>query len=172
MLTPNGIKQEISYLFLHAIATRLGYALERTCIDMDSIDATICARGKVPGSRGKILSPKIGVQLKATERECLDDSIPFVIPKKNYDDLRQNTMVPRILLVVFLPVGEDWFNLDLEKISLYGKGYWMSLNGLGVTDNRSGVTIHFPQSQRVTDGTIQQLMVAAANREEFSYVSC
>ena len=32
-----------AYLYLHALVTRLGYSLERTSIDMDSVDATICA---------------------------------------------------------------------------------------------------------------------------------
>ncbi|HEX4840510.1 MAG TPA: DUF4365 domain-containing protein [Rhabdochlamydiaceae bacterium] len=112
------------------------------------------------------------VQLKATECECAGDSVAFSIPKKNYDDLRQRTMVPKILIVLFLPVKEDWFSFDLDKISIYGKGYWMSLKGMSACENRSSVTIDLPQSQRLMDETIQQLMVAAANREELAYVSC
>lgn len=172
VLKPNGIKQEISYIYLHALVTHLGYSLERTCIDMDSVDATICARGVVTHSKGILCSPKIDVQLKATERDCSEDSIPFSISKKNYDDLRQNMMVPKILIVLFLPVGKDWLNFDLEKISLYGKGYWKSLKGMEKRDNCSSITIHLSQSQRVTDETIQQLMIAAANREDLAYVSC
>lgn len=172
MLTPNGAKEEISYLYLHALATRLRYSLERPSVDMDSVDATICARGKVVGSKGNILSPKIDVQLKTTRRECSDDPVAFSISKKNYDDLRKNTMVPRILTVLFLPAGTEWFNFDVEKISIYGKCYWMSLKGMDESPNRSEVTIHLPQSQRLTDVTIQQLMITAANREEFAYVSC
>jgi len=49
MLTSNGVKQEISYMYLHALATRCGYSLERTGIDMDSVDATICTRGELGG---------------------------------------------------------------------------------------------------------------------------
>ena len=130
MLTQNGIKQEISFIYLHALVTRLGYSLERTSIDMDSVDATICARAKVIGSRGSVLSPKIDVQLKATERECSGNSIAFNISRKNYDDLRQSAMVPKILIILFLPVEADWFSFDLDKISVYGKGYWMSLKNL------------------------------------------
>jgi hypothetical protein len=102
MLTENGKKQEVSYIYLHALVTRLGFSLERTCVDMDSIDATICTKGKITGSKGMILSPKIDVQLKATEQKCAGDPIPFRISKKNYDDLRQHSMVPRIMVVLFL----------------------------------------------------------------------
>jgi hypothetical protein len=69
---------------------------------MDSVEATICAKGKIEGSRGNILSPKIDVQLKTTEREPAGDPIPFSLSKKNYDELRQNAMVPRMVIVLFM----------------------------------------------------------------------
>jgi hypothetical protein len=170
MLTANGIKQEVSYLYLHALATRLGYALERTSIDMDSVDATICARGKIPGSKGVILSPKVDIQLKATEQGS--HSLSFRLPKKNYDDLRQHTMVPKVLVVLFLPTERGWFNWDPERISLHGRAYWKSLKGMDESENVSSVTIHLLESQRLSDETLQQWMIAAANREEFIYAPC
>jgi hypothetical protein len=47
MLTSNGIKQEISHIYIHTLATRLGYSLEGVRIDMDSVDVTICAKGQI-----------------------------------------------------------------------------------------------------------------------------
>lgn len=172
MLTSNGIKQEISLIYVHALATRLGYSLEVIRIDMDSVDVSICAKGKVEGSRGILLSPKIDVQLKASKRGCSEDPISLSLPKKNYEELRMNTMVPKILIALFLPVDKDWFDFDFDKISLYGKAYWMSLKGSGESGNRTSKTIHLAQSQRFTDVTMQELMIAAANREELAYVSC
>jgi hypothetical protein len=81
-------------------------------------------------------------------------------------------MVPRVLIVLFLPKKRDWFDLDQEKISVYGTAYWVSLKGMDVSKNSSGETIHLPQSQRLTDEAIQLWMIAAANREEIAYVSC
>lgn len=172
MLLPNGVKQEISYIYLHTLVTCLGYSLERNIVDTDSVDATICARGRVEGSKGVLLSPKIEVQLKTTKSECSQNSIPFPIVKKNYDDLRKNTMVPRILAVLFLPIEKGWFDFDIDRISIYGKCYWMSLRGMEESGNRSSVTIYLAQSQRLNAETMQQLMIAAANREELAYVSC
>ena len=172
MLTPTAKKQEISYLHLHAIATHLGYSVERPIIDSDSVDATVCAKGRVEGSNGKLSSPKIDIQLKATEGDPDDELISFALHKKNYDELRQKTMVPRILVVLYLPKEKDWVNFDLEKIELYGKGYWMSLKGREEVQNQYNVTIHLPQSQRFTVSALHQLMIAAANREEFAYGSC
>ena len=115
---------------------------------------------------------KIELQMKATEKECLGESIPFSISKKNYDDLRQLTMVPRILVVHFLPMGMNCFEYNPEKIGIYGKAYWKSLKGEAESENKSNVTVYFSQAQRISEGTIEQLMIAAANREEFTYVSC
>lgn len=171
MLTQNQIKQETSYLYLHAIAAHLGYSLETVRVDMDSVDATICSRGKIPGSKGTILSPKIDVQLKTSQRDCSRNQIPFQLSKKNYDDLRINTMVPKILIVLFLPMDKDWFHLDLEMLSIYGKGFWKSLKGMKDNYNESNVTIYLDQNQRLTDEIIRELMIAAANREDFAYVS-
>ena len=172
MLTSNGIKQEISYIYLHALVTCLGYSLERTVVDMDSVDATICARGRIEGSQATVLSPKIDVQLKATQRECSGDPIPFSISKKNYDDLCQNTMVPKALIVLFLPPEMDWLGFDEDKILLYGKGYWMSLKGGKESTNYLAKTIYLPQANRLTVETIKQWMISAANREDLAYVSC
>jgi hypothetical protein len=148
------------------------YSLEFIRTDMDSVDVSICAKGKVESSRGILSSPKIDVQLKASRRECSEDLISFSLPKKNYNDLRMNTMVPKILVALFLPVDKDWFDFDLDKISLYGKAYWMSLKGLKESDNRTSETIYIAQSQRLTDKTIQELMISAANREDLAYAPC
>lgn len=172
MLTANGVKQEVSFIYLQALVTRLGYSLERTSFDMDSVDATICSRGKIPGSNGSILSPKIDVQLKATEQKCSGDPFSFVISKKNHNDLCQCTMVPRILIVHFLPGGTEWFHWDPEKISLCCQAYWMCFKVMNETTNISGVTVHLSQSQRLTVETIQQWMIAVGNREEIAYASC
>jgi hypothetical protein len=81
-------------------------------------------------------------------------------------------MVPKILVVLFLPVGMNWFEFNAEKIGIYGKAYWKSLKGEAESENKSSVTVYFSQAERITEGTIQQLMIAAANREEFAYVPC
>jgi Domain of unknown function (DUF4365) len=172
MLSQNAIKQEISFLYLHALVTRLGYSLERTSFDFDSIDATICGKDIITGSKDTLSSPKIDVQLKATEQECSMDSIPFRISQKNYNDLSKISMVPRILIVIFLPLGKDWLECDLEKLIIFAKGYWMSLKGMEKTDNLSNKTIYLSQSQRLSQETVQRWMIAAANREDIAYASC
>jgi Domain of unknown function (DUF4365) len=172
MLTPNGIKQEISFAYIHLLALRLGYSVEIVRTDMDSVDVSICAKGKIKGSKGLILSPKIDVQLKTTKRECSQYPISFNLPQKNYNELRMNTMVPRMLGVVFLPVDRDWFDFDLGKITLDAQAYWMSLKGLNENDHRVSTTIYFSEAQMLDEKTLHELMISAANREDIAYASC
>ena len=171
MLAPNDVKEQVSFIYLHALVTTLGYSFERTNMDRDSVDASICGKGQIPDSKGVVLSPKIEVQLKATTQEV--HTLSFRITKKNYDDLRQNTMVPRVLVVLFLPADDgSSIKWDLEKISLYGKAYWKSLKGMEAIANTANKTLHFEQSERLSCDVIKQWMISAANREEISYARC
>jgi len=106
--------------------------------------------------------------LKATTQKCSGDSNSFKISKKNYDDLRQNTMVPRVLIVLFLPQREAWIECDLEKVLIYGMGYWVSLKGMQADKNDSNVTIHLPQSQILSSTTLQQWMTAEMKPDDAS----
>ncbi len=172
MLTANGIKQEASYIYLYALVARLGYALERPSVDMNSVDARICANGIIEGSKGLVESPQIDVQLKATERNWSESSIAFSLSKKNYDDLRIRPLVPRILVVLFLPADRQWLDWDPEKIILYGKAYWISLKGMPESMNNSSVTVYLSQAQRLTEETVKEWMITIANKEEIAYATC
>ena len=66
MLTENHIKEQLSYAFVHAVASRAGF----TCgpahgPDMDSVDVHIAASGKL-ASDSLLNSPHLDLQLKAT----------------------------------------------------------------------------------------------------------
>jgi hypothetical protein len=113
-------------------------------------------------------SAKIDVQLKATTSACCGQEIPFSISRKNYDDLRRKSLVQRVLLVLFLP--SDWFGWSLEQIVIRGTAYWKCLHGMEETNNSSQVTVYL--SQLVTEDTLRDWMIAAANRKEIAYVPC
>src|SRR3990167_8400445 len=67
MLSVNDIKEQLSYAYIHAVASRAGFAYEKTTIDRDSIDTSIKAKGMLcPES--VFTSPSIDVQAKATTR--------------------------------------------------------------------------------------------------------
>jgi hypothetical protein len=64
-LTENDVKEEPSYAYVHAVASRAGYACETVRKDRDSIDLHICARGRLHPESTR-LSPHLGVQIKAS----------------------------------------------------------------------------------------------------------
>lgn len=103
MLSENDIKEELSYAYVHAVAARASFACERISKDRDSIDVTIRAKGRLH-EESIFLSPSIDLQLKATSiGEFQDDHLIHDLPIKNYDDLRQHSAAPRLLIVLALP---------------------------------------------------------------------
>src|SRR2546423_1835224 len=109
MLSENDIKEELSYGYIHTVSAMAGFSCDRPMKDRDSIDAVISAKGQlVPSS--KFLSPKIEIQSKATTNWNISNgTFSFPLPKKNYDDLRGISLVPRLLVVFCMPEGNlDW----------------------------------------------------------------
>ena len=78
MLHENDVKEELSFIYAHAIATKAGYSFERRVRDRDSIDAEIQAKGMI-GPETILSSPQLGLQLKATAQECTGDQYPLFI---------------------------------------------------------------------------------------------
>ena len=115
-LVKTQIESELSIAYVHAVAAKAGLATEFTRVDVDSVDLTIGGKGKL--SKDSVLhSPKIDIQLKATINKNVngDGSISFNLPLKNYDDLRANCLVPKILVVLFLPKDENrWLSHSID----------------------------------------------------------
>jgi hypothetical protein len=116
-MSPTTQKEQFSIAFVHAIATVAKVSATRPSVDDDSVDLYLSARG------GR--SPMIGAQLKCTENETrlANGHLTFSLPIKNYDDLRRDTMVPRILIVVVVPQEPgDWLQQLPEKMVLQKAG--------------------------------------------------
>ena len=111
MLTTNLIESELSIAYVLAIAAHSGFATEVKRIDMDSVDITVEAKGALT-PKSILHSPKIDIQLKASYSCDLSDpnEIPFDLKLKNYDELRGNYMVPRILVVLSSCITESMVN--------------------------------------------------------------
>lgn len=99
-------KEQFSNTYVRAIVSVAGYSTYRPEVDDDSVDIGIAARG----GKGVIISPRLELQLKCTQRDILyDSSVRYQLNLKNYNDLRVNALVPRILVVVLVPENlADW----------------------------------------------------------------
>ena len=85
---------------------------------------------------------------------------------KNYDDLRTDTMVPRILIVVLMPKDNaDWLTQTEEELCLRQCAYWASLEGQPPTSNTASVTVQIPTSNIFSTKQLIDLMQKAERGE-------
>ncbi len=109
-MTENEQKQQLSVAYVHAVAARAGYACQVKVPDLESVDVQIRASGRVHET-SIVRSPRLEIQLKASSVLRLKrDYVSFALPRKNYDDLRADSLVPKLLVVLMLPEdpGSGW----------------------------------------------------------------
>lgn len=148
-------KERLSLAFVRAIAARAGYELIESEIDIDSIDGTLkCTCGK---------RPQIDFQAKATSQDVVRDRhVVFELSIKNYDDLRADTVVPRILIVYVLPENsDDWLSSNEDALQLRKCAYWISLRGEPESENSTSVTVNLPRAQTFDCRQLEHLMSRA-----------
>ncbi|GCL40132.1 hypothetical protein SR1949_52660 [Sphaerospermopsis reniformis] len=152
----NQQKEQFSITYVRAIAAVAGYSIYRPEIDNDSVDLGIISRG----GTGKIFSPRVELQLKCTARDVLEENcIKYPLILKNYHDLRINSLVPRILVVVLVPEKiTDWIKQTEEELCLRYCAYWVSLRGMPDTTNTTNVTIKIPRSNQFTLDALQTII--------------
>lgn len=166
VLEANDIKEELSVAYVRAVASRAGFAVEEVRRDRDSIDLHVFARGVLDD--GPVESPVLDVQLKSTARDLSADEaqIPYDLKVKNYNDLARPTLIPRILVVFFLPEDpQRWLTLTDKALVLRRSAYWMSLKGRPPTSNKDTARVHLLRSQ-VFDPTSIRAILGRIAREE------
>ena len=91
-------KEQFSRAYVQAVAACAGFAWSVPSVDDDSVDMTL----HQTGGRGTVRSPQLALQLKCKAMGTpAEDEFSHWLKLKNYDDLRDTTVVvPRILVVV------------------------------------------------------------------------
>jgi len=173
MLTENDIKEELSYAYVHAIASRAGYGCDRPSKDRDSIDVVISAKDLL-AENSIFNSPTLGLQLKATSGPLIanpDGHYPFVLPIKNYIDLRKPTASPRLLVLFHLPEDDaDWLESDHDRLLARRAAYWCNLRGQPEADTTTAKTVYVPQANLLTGEALTALLAKASRMEEIGNV--
>ena len=151
-------KEQFSRAYVQAVAAVAGYAWSQPSVDEDSIDLTLAARG----GGGTIRSPKLDLQLKChAQNTPTETTFAYPLKIKNYDELRDDTvMVPRILVIVLVPDKvDDWLTHAENELSLRRCAYWSSLRGLPPTQNANTISVTVHRSQQFhCDGVIQLML--------------
>lgn len=155
----NDQKERLSLAYINAVAAHAGYQVVETKIDKGSID------GQFSSDDG--FCPRIDFQAKATSLDIIrGDNIHFPLTVKNYDDLRANVMLPRLLIVVLLPSSaEDWLAHSEDELRVRRCGYWLSLAGQPQKPNVRSVTVSIPRSQVLDTAQLRALMGRMERRE-------
>lgn len=156
------IESELSYAYLHAVASNAGLNSRTGTRHEDNytIDAQVDYFDSISGSYRTDVS--LRVQLKATTATVAETSTHFSFPFRGidqYDRLRDNRGEPhRILVVLFLPQNpQDWLNCSPTELILKKAAYWVSLYGAPSTTNETSVTVYIPKSQLLTEVSLRTI---------------
>ncbi len=155
----NQCKARFSLAYIGAVAARAGYQVCEPVVDDDSVD------GILIGQAGR--RPRIEFQAKASSRQLLQEQhLAFPLSIKNYNDLRAEVIVPRLLIVVLVPEQQDdWLHHSEEQLCLRHCGYWLSLAGQPDTENGTTVTVYLPRHQRFDSEALHAQMTRAERGE-------
>lgn len=153
-LSPENIEAELSYAYIHAVASHAGVACSVAGRHEDNagVDANLIGWGPFPGG-GYRKEIDVKVQLKATIKKpaFIKDCYSYnLLGIDRYDDLRSDALAtPRILVVLYLPaVRGGWLTQTDDALSLRNCAYWVSLRGAGPSSNATSQTVYLPRSQR------------------------
>ena len=144
--------EAFSKAYVRAIASVAGYDLTTPEIDDDSIDLMIVDNS---GRRARL-----ELQLKATGQAVLKgDHVAYPLPIKNYDDLRAETITPRILIVVLIPdSAEEWILQTERELIMRRCAYWQTLAGMAESSNSEAVTVHLPRARLFSVEQLRAMM--------------
>ena len=168
MLTRNQIESELSLAYLHAVAASASFSVTVPHIDSDGVDALISAKGRLQPDSLRT-SPRIEVQLKATVNAVVnvDGKIPFVLSAKNYQELSDLTVLPRLLVLLVLPQDPaQWLVHEPERLLLQKCAYFLNLKGFPARPNVDRPTVHIPVSNTLTPEALTELMIKASKLED------
>jgi hypothetical protein len=176
-LSDNNIQSELSYTYLHAVATMVGASCQPGTRheDNNGIDAALTGWGPFPNG-GSLTEIDLKVQLKSQRGHPaeMDGDLPYFLQDKGglrYDDLRAETLsTHRILLVVFLPERkEDWLRIEEDCLVLAGRSYWVSLRGATASTNKTGQTVYLPTVQKFHPEGLISIFTRLSKKEVLKY---
>jgi hypothetical protein len=155
-------KEQYSHAYVKALAAVAGFAWSQPSVDDDSVDLGLSQKG----GNGIIRSPRLDLQLKCAARAApTEEEFGFSIKLKNYNDLRETyLMIPRILVVVFVPdQTEDWLVWSETELVLRRCAYWLNLYGLPASAYEKGQTVQMKRQQTFTAEALRGIMERIGN---------
>jgi hypothetical protein len=159
----NQKKDLFSRAYVKAVAAQLGFRSSIPDVDDDSVDLILQGKGFTSGIR----NPQIEVQLKCTSQDNRNNEhLKFVLPIKNYNDLRgKGLLCPRYLFVLVVPDDvQEWMFHENTHTTIMHCCYWVSLMDSPDTSNSTNITIEIPRKNLLTSDSLLALMESASIR--------
>lgn len=159
----NQKKDLFSRAYVKAVAAQLGFRSSIPDVDDDSVDLILQGRGFSSGIR----NPQIEVQLKCTSKNTGNNKhLKFVLPIKNYNDLRGDGLLcPRYLFVLVVPDDvQEWMIHETTHTTIMHCCYWISLMDYPDASNTTNITIEIPRENLLTSASLLSLMELASIR--------
>ena len=156
ILAQTDTEEALSRAYAATIAASAGYTVSVQDFDRDGVDVQMRAGGS--------MRPRLDIQLKATMNlaDGGENEFRYPLRRRNYDLLRQEAMVPRILVVLELPKDEtSWVNISSEELSIKRCAYWTRLAGFTETTNTDSITVSIPKNNRFDVNALKLLMEQA-----------
>ena len=152
MMDENQQKARFSIGYIESVASVAGFQVSEVTVDQDSVD------GVFIGDFG--LRPRIEFQAKATARDLVrGDQIHFPLSVKNYNDLRIESINPRILIVLIMPQERtQWIEQTDDEMCLRHCAYWLSLLGRPATRNTNSITVQVPMTNMLSSAQLVDMM--------------
>src|SRR5262249_27562715 len=149
-------KEQFSRAYVRAVAAAAGVNIYVPEVDDDSVDIGFSARVV----QDQVLRPRIEAQLKCSAEVKEDTAFfRFLLKVKNYNDLRGDEVIPRILILMTVPVQiGDWLHQTAEQMLLRKCAHWVNLQGLPETANTATVTVSVPRAQIFNVAALRTLL--------------
>ena len=156
LMTSNDRAEQLSLVYVQAVAAGASYTTANRSLDRDGVDIAVNAGGS--------MRPSLDIQLKATRGLGLlrDGCFHFPLKVRNYDLLRVETIIPRLLVVLDLPQNElDWLRVTPAELIIRKAAYWLNLRHAPETGNVESVTVPLPQDNLFDVAGLRSLMQQA-----------
>jgi hypothetical protein len=171
----NQMEAELSYAYLHAVASRAGFACEIAGRQSDraGIDARVHVKERL-APNASFTDFSIEIQLKATSRSptLQREHYSYWLKSDHYDKLRNpGVWNLRLLVVLFLPEDQaGWLIHDEDGMVTRRCAYWVSLRGAGASENATGQTVYIPRTNLFSHDGLRALATKFACQEALAYV--
>jgi Domain of unknown function (DUF4365) len=175
ILTENNIKAELSYAYLHAVASRAGLACEATGRHSDGAGVDAVIRAKERFAANSIYTDfAVDVQLKSTSAEPAYDArerYSFSLRRDHYEKLRNSERHAQLILVVLFlsPDASSWLTHTEDGLIARRCAYWVSILGAPESANSGSQTVYIPPTNLLSVEGLRSVMTTVSRGERIHY---